>query len=527
MPTITPHDWQQADVNTLSQHDYTGLLNIQPGGGKTVLALAAAQQSGADSVLILGPAVTFRSAWSKDAAGLGIEHEVRLVGNGTKAQKQAKSDLVWGRPGYYFATPQFFTRDDSVGDWSGDMLIADEGHLLNNAKSAGQKRFSGYDIRKDDPISRRFDSRLFLSGTPVRNSFERAWATMRFLWPERDGQGDIAYFNYYAWLNERMTYEDIVTGFEWKVVPKNWFNPDGSVWLPEGVEHKKMIDGRLHYGEVKKTKKWLAEMYPGRLFNEAPCVIQHFRRQRCCDFHPNGFLPFGEPTRIEKTLDLLPAQKRAIKDLETQMLAWVDDNPLVTDLSITQKQRIRQLCLGVPKVETITVEDADGIETEKSQVTFEDADRSPFADQLLDDLEKIPDECAVVFLESQGFARVLTERLNREGVPTFEYSGKTRATRDADLAAFGTKFRVAVVVLSAGGTGLDGIQKVTKNEFWLETSVDGTVNEQGEARADRAGAIGQVVRTVYLDSEGYAAGRINEDIARRLALRKSTTRRGA
>ncbi|QOC59411.1 DNA helicase [Microbacterium phage Lifes] len=486
-----PH--QVADVQKLRAHNYTGLLNIEPGGGKTASSLFAARDSGAERILIIAPDATHRSAWMPTVEAI-LGQEARTIGGTGKAKKAALADMNFGYPGVYLTTPQLLTRAD-ISDWAGDLLITDEGHLLNNAKAKGQRKWSGYNASgSDNPISNRFGMRMFLSGTSWRNSFERAWATMRYLWPEYRFSNQIAYDNYFGWLNQRMTFETIYT---------NQRNPDGT---------------------PKQVKQFLNEKVPGQLIAEAPCVITHFRRERCCDFHPAGFLPTDAPQEIREVIELAPAQKKAIKELEDHYMTYLDNQPFEVDLTLTQQQRIRQLALGVPKLEFYMGANADGEEVEKVRLDFEPDCTSPFTDRLFDILEELDDEPVVVYMESQRFASVLVQKLNKKGVTAFEYSGATAKTRDEMLAGFGTRYRVAVVVLAAGGTGLDGIQKVTKTEVWFERSVDETVNQQGEARADRMGGIGQVQRYFFLDSEGRAEGRMGEQLEKRRALAKTLRR---
>lgn len=475
----------------MRENNYTALLNIEPGGGKTAEGLFAVKDSGADVTLIIAPDQTHRSAWMPTTeAILGIE--ARTIGNTGKARQSALLDFELGYPGVYLASPQFLTRAD-ISAWQGQALIVDEGHLLNSARSKGQRKLSGHPVR-DQPISQRFESRLFLSGTSWRNNFERAWATMRFLWPDLYRRGQVAYDNYYLWMADRMTHEMVYT------------------------------NQRDANGQPKVVKQFLNEKNPGQLITEAPCVITHFRRERCCDFHPNGFLPTNAPQEIREVIELLPAQKKAIRELEDHYMTYLDNQPFEVDLTLTQQQRIRQLALGVPVLEFYMGENADGDEVEKVRLDFEVECKSPFADRLFELLEELDDEPVVVFLESQRFAAVLVEKLNAKGISAFEYSGVTKKDRDDNLAEFGKKFRVAVVTLASGGTGLDGIQRVTKTEVWFERSVDETVNQQGEARADRLYGLGQVQRYFLHDDAGRSEGRMSEQLERRRALAKTLRR---
>lgn len=513
---MLPHPHQVADMKKLRAHNYTGLLNVEPGGGKTASSLFAVRDSGADRILIIAPDQTHRSAWQPTVeAILGVE--ARTLGNTGKARKSALFDFELGLPGVYLSSPQFMTKAD-VSQWRGDTIITDEGHLLNNAKSKGQRKWSGYSVQDGQPLSQRFESRLFLSGTSWRNNFERAWSTMRYLWPELYLRGQVAHDNYYMWMADRMDYEDIVKGFEWK--PVSWAAYENR----EQGQYAKVIDGVPHFGYPDTVKKYLNETIPGRLISEAPCVITHFRRERCCEFHPNGFLPTDAPQEIREIIELLPAQKKAIKELEDHYMTFLDGQPLTVDLTITQRQRIRQLALGVPVLEFYQGEDSEGNEVEKVRLDFEEDCKSPFTDRLFDILEELDNEPVVVYLESQRFARVLVEKLNKRGVPAFEYSGPTKNVRDDNLEKFGKEYRVAVVTLAAGGTGVNGLQHISSTEVWFERSIDETNNVQAEARTDRMGQARRVQRFILQDSDGRSEGRMNEQLEKRRVLARTLKR---
>lgn len=517
-------DWQVKDQETLEANNWNALCAIETGGAKTALGSAAIANSGAETTLIVAPDQTHESAWMPTVKALtGLD--ARIISNGRKAEKVARADFEWGVPGVYMVTPQLLTRSD-IEYWAGDLLIVDEIHLLGAAGKAGQRKLSGYNALKDgEPLNARFDKRISLSGTPLRNKFEYAWSLMRFHWPELYKRGEVAHADYWLWLKDRMTSELVSRGYKW--VPCTWEEYKGRA---EGV-YGKVINRVPHLGvEDKSAIKWLVEAEPGRLFNEAPCVIQHFRRRKCCEFHPEGFLPIDEPQVISRVIDLAPAQKKAIRELEKHYMTYLAGQPLVTELTLTQQQRIRQMCLGVPTIEWIEVpaENEDEEPTERMLLDFDPDCVSPFADELLRTLEDLDeDEPVTVFLESQKFAAVLTHKLNKAGVPAFEYSGQTRKTRTENMAEFGKKFQVAVVVISAGGTGLDGLQKVCKTEVWFERSADLTNNQQAEARTDRLGAVGQVQRIILKDPFGYTEGRMGSQLEKELSLRQSTTVRRA
>lgn len=508
--TFTPKDFQLADQVYLGQHNYTGLLAIEPGGMKTAAALLAHKNSGSNVTLVVAPEATHGTAWKPQAEWI-LGEEVRVVGNsGRKAVKDAMADFKLGYPGIYAITPQLLTRSDT-SDWMMDFLVVDEGHQLNNPGSKGQKAMQS--------LTDKTGGRLYLSGTAWRNNFERAWSVMRFLWPELYLRDEVAFSNQYLWMRDRMLSEEIMAS------PRKWYpttwekfnNPPEGYW-------RKNIDGQPHIGKPTPVKKWLNEAEPGRLLSEAPCVIIHKKRETCCEYHPGGFIDLEEPQIIEHVIELTTKQKKSIKELEDVMMTYLEENPLVVDLPITLMQRIRQICLAEPTVEDFTVE-VDGEEVEKQRLRFEDDCKSPFYNQFLEILEEDEEDNMVVYLESQSFAEVLVKKLNKDGIPAFEFSGKTKKTRDADLAKFGTEYRVAVIVISAGGVGLDGLQKHSRTEVWFERSLDNSNNIQAESRQDRYGGKGQVQRHILQDSEGYASGRFSEEVARRLAL-NATLKKG-
>lgn len=498
---------QRHDVDTLAQHNYTGLLAIEPGGGKTLLATAAAVESGAGQVLVIAPQGTHgEDGWAgtvKDYAG----HELRIMSNKLKGQQKALRDFELGYPGWYAVTPQLFTRVEDISPWTPDMLIVDEIHQLNNPKSQGQRKLSGYGAR-DKPIAHQSGMRLGLSGTPARNHFERMWSNARFQWPELNGRGEIGDDAFYTWRFDRMEQTEVITGVSWVECSEDEFRHDRKV----GSWYRR-ADGVPERGTPEKVQKFTTEIEPGKLFSEMPCVIQHLRRENCCDFHPNGFLPVDAPQVIPEVIELLPVQKRAIRDLEEQALAWLDEHPLITEIPLTTQQRVRQLCLAVPSVD------------EQGTVTFAPDAKSPLIDRMISKLELLEDDNVVVFTASRLFAELATARFNAAGISAFEFSGATTATREADKEKFGTEYRVAVVVIAAGGTGLDGLQKVAHTEFWSDRDVDRTNNMQTEARVDRFGVAQQVQRYIFSDDMGYADARFDKERVQNSELAKTLRRK--
>src|SRR5690625_4416278 len=137
--TITPYPFQKADLEVLKENGWVGLLNVEMGGGKTVTAVQAIEDSGSELTLVIAPQSTHKSWASTVDVMLGLK--AVTIGNANKTQREAKADFEMGFPGVYMVTPQLFTRED-VSLWTGDMLIVDEIHLLGRPGSKGQKKLS-------------------------------------------------------------------------------------------------------------------------------------------------------------------------------------------------------------------------------------------------------------------------------------------------------------------------------------------------------------------------------------------------
>lgn len=483
--TFKPYPFQQDDLQKLAENDYVALVNIQTGGGKSLLSAWAAQRSGAQQVLIIAPKNTHGNAWAETVRAV-TGTDVRPMGNSTKEQRHALADFEFGAEGWYIVTPNLMGHAKTdISMWTPDFLISDEIHTYNKPGGKIAKRW--IQMGAQSPM------KLALSGTPARRDFSRMWTNGRHLWPELYRRGQVAYDNRFGWNNDRMESVDVYT---------NQRNPDGT---------------------PKKVKQWTSEAQPGRWISEAPCVIQHFRRDKCCDHHANGFLSHDAPLVIERVVPLLPAQKRIIKELETSFMAWLDDNPMVVDLSLTQKLRIRQVCLGVPTLDEWEEPDAEGGTVLKQSLTFEEDCASPVADEVLNILEHLEDgEPVIVYLEMQRFATVLVKKLQKAGYSAAEYSGATVKERDNYLARFGRDIQVLVGTTAAISNGTDGIQSRTSVEIIAQTHVDDTLMEQQDARTDRIGARRQVMRFRLIDDLGYATGQLSDQLRKRLVINWST-----
>lgn len=472
MEKLTLYPWQAGDVKRIVAELPTvggALLPWALGSGKTVASLEILRGLGAKRALIIAPLSTHDS-WVATARRQGLP-EVRIANRKNKAGRAALADLEMGWDGWYVVGPTFMTRSD-VSMWGVDAIIADEVHQYVEKTSKGLKNL----------LKIESTYRIALSGTPARNKVENLWGVNRFLYPHLDRITEVADKNFYSWAAYRLDTKIVFTS------------------------------QRDQFGNPKTVKEYTGEKELGKTFRDMPLVIPHYARERCCDAHPNGVLAdLHEAVEVHETIDLLPDQKRAIKDMETTLVTFLDDNPMVADIPLVAQQRIRQCILGVPSVEW-TEKNGEEVQT----VSFADDCKSPFIDRLIEILND-DDEPFVVWTPSAKFARVVVRRLNKAGITADEYSGSHKA----DIGRFGKDFRVLVAIPSAAGTGTDGLQRVSNSEVWLDRDLDETTNEQAVGRLFRTGQTGQVRRWIFHDDMKLSQGRFSDAVEKRLELNRS------
>lgn len=468
MTKLTPYDWQLRDLAKLRANNYTGLVAIEAGGGKSLTATLALIEARPHVTLIVAPKSTHQTAWVptiRDNAGI----TPRIIGNDNKETKAALFSFLLGEPGVFLVSPQFVTRTD-VSDWRGDMLIWDEIHMgAVTPKSKLQRKASGYHFADGEPLNMRFPMRLALSATPMRGDFSNMWGVAKFLWgPTHYLRGQIASDNFILWQADRMNYQTVFT------------------------------NQRDANGQPKQVKQYLSESQPGRLLSEMPSVVMHKRRETCCadPSHQGGFLPTEEPQIIHRTVELTARQKKAVREMDQHMMTWIGENALTADISLTQKQRVRQLTLAEAEVQSYEV---DG--EEKTRVVFDKNAKSPVIEEIKHILSNLPeDEAVVIYTDSQIFAEVITHQIDGAA----EYSG----VRKADLSRFGKDYRVLVGTVAAVGTGTAGLNHIASTEIFADQPISLTMLTQTSARLDRLDNTRRVQRFIILDDMDVQSGRL-------------------
>lgn len=474
MQPLKPFDWQQADIDkivaSISGHPEVGALVVSsPGAGKTLVAVEAMKRLRPNVTLIIAPPSTHSSAWEKTIKRQGFSGSVRPL-IGTAKGKAAWADLMWGTPGVYITSAQWFARQK----WDGidiDMIIFDEIHMAARFGNVSQKKLVGYGKQKGlwAPM------RIALSGTPFRNNFENAWTVARWVEPAKMKK------EYWVWR---------MSDCAWRYSP----------FAPQNAE----VTG---------------ERVPGALASSLTCYIAHYQRENCCDYHPAGFLAgLEEPIRIQRHLPMSKKQGEFYRSMEQNLFAFLtspDEDgkiPVVAELPIVARGMLRFCALALPSLDT---------ETEK--LYFEPDAESVKLDEMARDLEALDGKRALILTHSKQFAQFASARLNKMGFSTASWDGDVTKKRRAEILSEFTSGELDAIVgvISAMGTGTDGLQEAAYNIMWASVDDDASNNVQGLARLDRLGQKHQVVMFEYLHIGTFDVGHLDKQLQKQLDLNKS------
>jgi len=452
---LRPYDYQQRDIDNLVAHDGTGIIATQVGGGKTLVAIEVAKALGTGCNLVIAPKGTHKRAWEKTIQRQIPEADVKYV-NSTKKGQEAFAQLHKGDAGWYLISPEYFRSMH----WAGitpDLAVFDEVHRASNRKSKTAKMLHTLKAKR----------RIGMSGTIAGNRVEGFWAVLRWVYPE------VATRSFWAWANK---YCQIVDDF----------------WAGKTV---------------------MGERIPGSIVSDIPCYIRHLKREKCCEFHQEGMdADLPSMVTIERTVQLGAEQKRIYKKMERDLFVFLEGNPLVAEVPIAVRVRLRQITLGTPSI------------SESGEVFFDVDCKSTKLDELFTIISDHPEgEAMLILTHSQKFANVVTKRLEASGKSAFEWSGQaSQKLRDEALTQFiAGDIQYIVGVISAIGEGTDGLQERASVVVWLSKDDNRLLNEQAAGRLDRRGQKGSVVSYEILAEDTYDEGQLSKLILDQLAMNES------
>lgn len=438
-------------------------------GGKTLVALRVAQLRNAETILVIAPLQT-RLGWKKEAEKIGLDLPFHWIRN-HKDGRTAMTLLEFGEPGIYFVGPQYATIQnwEKVTDKNGNPLRGDGNKIIKRKSKfwanikpdlliidevhagVGETRNQRHKFYAS--LDREFI--LALSGTPYGNFFESAYGLTKILWP--DLVGDKA---------------------SWK---RRWCETEYDNWT---YDHMKVV----------------GEKNPGEYFNSLPCVVRREWKYE------------GVVDSVDLYVELSAKQRKAYRELEQNLVTWVEQQPLVIEFPGTLRVRLRQATLGMFSI------------MEDGSIDFRDDCDSSKLDTLKTVLaEDFEGEPALIFTDSRRFARVTVERLRKWGFTAEEWTGEvSQKKRDEAKASFMSgETQYIVASIRAAGTGTDGLQYGARNMAYLSIDDSRIDNEQSESRVIRRGQ-GDLVRVRRIFGENTIdTGQVSAQLEAALSMNKS------
>lgn len=465
----------------------SALVGAGMGAGKTACAVEVILNTKPERCLIVG----VRDACGQWAAALADQQSgspnprEMLQINNTAAGRANMDKLVSGEPGIYYAglemlraqdwetvktvhkanpdLVRLFGEDEIAPEFTVservqsrtfanmkklDLLISDESHKHANPKSASIKT-----VR-----SIKTEAKIALSGTFFGNKFENAHSVTTWLWGT----------------------DTIGTKGAWEA---RWA-------LKEPVMSK---DGKRQLTSPRgyPLSKITGERNPGEFVKTLPCYV----------FMPT---PIGDPPEPEVVrVALSPEQRRQYDEMEGQSLTWIPSTggskrePLVADLPITQRIRLRTAALG-----GMTLVPGES-EDDPDSTTFEPGCDSSTLTALHEVLHQKgwAGQKALILTHSKSFANETARRMGQK----YTVALKTGDTKPSDWDEQKRRFMLPlghpesiqylVAVISAVGTATDGLQRNCSKVVWLSEDDNNTNNLQAANRVWRQG----------VDLEAYAA----------------------
>jgi len=480
---------QEDAVQYMLRHESDGaaLLAFDMGLGKTRTGLMFVRESGHKVVVVAAPLQTLDS-WAKTASVEVPDLPVYRIEN-TASGRKALADFQWRLPGIYLVgheywerlawvkqefktrrkvkdpktgklVPEVKTRKVDSGVWSkpGYILLFDESHRSSNHESWTHKAL----------LNVKADFKLAMSGTFFGDRFDGAYGATKWLWPHRT---DIIHQDIYAWRAR------------WAKTVYDRFAP--------------------------RNQRVVGELEEGAFVSALPCYIR-----------VENEMP--APIKHNIWVDLYDEQRRVYDELDTRMVAWINDQPLATKLPITQRARQRQATLAMPSLTY------DG--NELIDVSFEEDALSVKIDRLLELLDnELVTEQVLILTDSQKFASILTKRLNNAlGENTArEWSGQVKRNVRAQIKDDFLRglVRCIVGVQAAMGTGTDGLQHASNNLVFMSRSDRRIDNDQAIGRLNRTGQTKEVHVWSILARDTIDTGQLSKQVQAAIKAKKSMRRK--
>lgn len=240
-----------------------------------------------------------------------------------------------------------------------------------------------------------------------------------------------------------------------------------------------------------------------------------------------------DPQYVERLVELTPKQKKLYREVADEMIGRLDDGDLLLATNpLTQTARLNQAaaaymektecekcqgsgqrqdwhvasphpdpayadayCWCAARLDDVSAHDESCKRCNGEGFYFTLTNPSNKVDELVTMVtEEMPTEQVVVFAVSRQLIELAAAALEKANVPAMQITGAVpENVRYANVEGFRRgEYRVALIVIDAGGEGLDGLQ-IAKTGVFLQRHYSLLKNQQAEGRLLRSGQEGQVV----------------------------------
>jgi superfamily II DNA or RNA helicase len=274
-----------------------------------------------------------------------------------------------------------------------------------------------------------------------------------------------------------------------------WLYPDAKTRQAAGLSHwtksllnsywrfyERFVDYDVEpnygYHTIKGTKN---EQELRDLFG--PLYVRRFKKDVQKDLPP--------VIRQEYKVDLYPKQRKAYDDMKKELLAWVgenEDQPIIAPVVIAQLVRLQQFTLGYGEIKSVVKVNVDGgVRKERIETSFKLSEPSVKLDALMDILDDLGDQQAVVFSTSKQAVYLASARLEKAKIETSVITGDVSDTsRNSAINKFKNgQTQVFLATIRSGGVGLN-LQNCNTVVF-LDRDWSPAKNQQAIDRVHRGG----------------------------------------